>query len=190
MSIASHHLSMPTDKQKNLVLLGEIAGAHGIRGDVLVRSFTALPEAIAGYGELTDAAGSRRFSLSVVRVTDKGIVARINGVADRNGAETLRGTKLYVERARLPAAAETEFYHADLIGLRAVAPDGSELGKVVAVQNFGAGDLIELQPASGSATEFIPFENQWVPHVDLAAGTIVINLPNATDEENADQDGS
>jgi 16S rRNA processing protein RimM len=183
---------MPSDKQKHAVLLGEIAGAHGIRGDVLVRSFTALPEAIASYGELTDAAGLRRFLLAVVRVTGKGIVARINGVADRNGAEALRGTKLYVDRSRLPEAKESEYYHADLIGLRAVAPDGAELGRVVAVQNFGAGDLLEVQPASGSATEFIPFEDQWVPLVDLAAGTIVINRPNDSEDdadEEADREG-
>jgi len=180
---------MPIDKQNNLVLLGEIAGAHGIRGDVLVRSFTALPESIADYGALTDATGSRRFSLAVVRVTDKGIIARIDGIADRNRAENLRGTKLYVERARLPAAAASEYYHADLIGLRAVTSSGAEFGRVVAVQNFGAGDLIEVQPTASSETEFIPFEDHWVPHVDLAGGTIVINRPNENEDDDPDRDG-
>jgi 16S rRNA processing protein RimM len=176
---------MSIDKQISLVLLGEIAGAHGIRGDLLVRSFTALPEAIAGYGALTDAAGAKRFLLTVVRVTDKGIVARVNGVADRNDAEALRGTKLYVERTRLPDGAESEYYYADLIGLHAIAPDGADLGRVVAVQNFGAGDLIEVQPAIGSETVFIPFEDRWVPHVNLAGGTIVINRPIEKDDDEA-----
>jgi 16S rRNA processing protein RimM len=181
---------MPIDKRQRRVLLGEITGAHGIRGDVLVRSFTAAPETIASYGPLTDATGAKQFSLGVIRVTSKGIVARIGGVSDRTTAETLRGTKLYIERERLPEAAASEYYHADLIGLRAIAPDGTDLGEIVAVQNFGAGDLVELKPACGSSTEFIPFEDQWVPHVDLAAGTIVINRPpeDEDDESHDDRD--
>ena len=175
------------DKRQRRVLLGEISGAHGIRGDVLVRSFTAAPETIASYGPLTDATGAKQFSLGLIRVTSNGIVARIGGVSDRTTAETLRGTKLYIDRERLPEAAASEHYHADLIGLRAIAPDGTELGEIVAVQNFGAGDLVELKPASGSSTEFIPFEDQWVPHVDLAAGTIVINRPpEGEDDESRD----
>jgi 16S rRNA processing protein RimM len=189
VSVARHHLRM-NDKRQRRVLLGEISGAHGIRGDVLVRSFTAAPETIASYGPLTDATGAKQFSLGLIRVTSKGIVARIGGVSDRTTAETLRGTKLYIDRERLPEAAVSEYYHADLIGLRAMSPDGTELGEIVAVQNFGAGDLVELKPASGSSTEFIPFEDRWVPHVDLAAGTIVINRPpeGEEDESHDDQD--
>lgn len=167
------------------ILVGEITGAHGIRGDVLVRSYTATPDAIAGYGPLSDASGKKSYSLRVVRVTDKGIVARVAGVEDRNGAEPLRGTKLYIERSKLPATGETEFYHADLIGLRAIAADGSALGKIVAVQNFGAGDLLELKPLEGE-TEFIPFEDRWVPSIDLDAGTLVINRPIVTADDEAD----
>ena len=148
------------------------------------------PRSIATYGPLTDASGAKRFSLRVVRVTNKGIVARLAGINDRTSAEALRGTKLHIERARLPEAAATEYYHADLIGLRAIASDGTELGEIVAVQNFGAGDLIELQPPSGAATEFIPFEDRWVPHVDLAAGTIVVNRPQESDDEGPDSDES
>jgi 16S rRNA processing protein RimM len=169
------------------IFVGEITGAHGIRGDVLVRSYTATPEAIAGYGPLTDSSGSKSFSLRVVRVTDKGIVARVAGVENRNAAEPLRGTKLYIDRSKLPPASGAEFYHADLIGLTAIAGDGSALGKIVSVQNFGAGDLIELKPIEGE-TEFIPFEDRWVPRVDLDAGHIVINRPVATADDDAPSD--
>ena len=167
------------------ILVGEITGAHGIRGDVLVRSYTETPDAIAAYGPLTDVSGKKSYSLSVVRVTSKGIVARVAGVNDRNGAEPLRGTKLYIERSKLPATSETEFYHADLIGLRAVTADGSALGKIVSVQNFGAGDLLELKPPEGE-TEFIPFEARWVPSVDLDAGMLIINRPAVTVDDDDD----
>jgi 16S rRNA processing protein RimM len=178
---------MPTEKKSpseksRRILIGEITGAHGIRGDLLVRSYTDVPEAIAGYGPLTDASGRKSFSLRVVRVTSKGIVARIGGIEDRNAAEPLRGTKLYVDRSKLPETQEAEFYHADLVGLRAVAPDGKELGKIVSVQNFGAGDLLELEFLEG-ATEFIPFENRWVPTVDLAAGLLVIDRPSLSSDD-------
>lgn len=169
------------------ILVGEITGAHGIRGDVLVRSYTETPDAVAAYGPLTDASGKKSYSLRIVRVTSKGIVARVAGVEDRNGAEPLRGTKLYIERSKLPATGETEFYHADLIGLRAVAADGSALGKIVSVQNFGAGDLLELKPLEGE-TEFIPFENRWVPSVDLDAGIVVINRPAVTVDDDTEED--
>ena len=168
---------MPTAKSQPRVLLGEITGAHGIRGEVILRSFTAEPGAIASYGPLTDATGARPFLIHVVRVTSRGVIARIEGIGDRTSAERVKGAKLYIERQRLPRTDASEFYHADLIGLKAVAPDGGDLGEIVGVQNFGAGDLIELKPFSGAPTEFIPFESQWVPDVDLAAGRIVVVRP-------------
>jgi 16S rRNA processing protein RimM len=166
----------PHEKPRR-ILVGEITGAHGIRGDVLVRTYTETPGAITTYGPLTDADGRKSFTLRIVRITSKGVVARVGGIEDRNGAEPLRGTKLYVDRAALPATSETEFYHADLIGLRAVAVDGAALGEIVSVQNFGAGDLLELRLLDGTGTEFIPFENRWVPSVDLGAGVLVISRP-------------
>jgi 16S rRNA processing protein RimM len=159
------------------VLLGSFANAHGIRGEVQVRTFTGAPEAIASYGPLSDKSGTRIFKLKVVRVTDKGIIARVEGVADRNAAEALKGIELYVERAKLPAASEGEYYHADLIGLRAVSPDGEEIGKIIAVANFGAGDLLEIQIMGGTATEFVPFSDACVPSVDVAAGVAVVAMP-------------
>jgi 16S rRNA processing protein RimM len=178
----------PTPDQRR-ILVGEITGAHGIRGDVLVRAYTAAPAGVAGYGPLTDQSGRRTFSLRVVRVTDKGIVARVDGVADRNAAEPLRGTKLYIDRDKLPATDEAEFYHADLIGLRAVTIDRQPIGEIVSVQNFGAGDLLELKPTDGSESRFIPFENRWVPDVDLASGVAVIVEP-VTTTDMSDEDES
>ncbi|RUP00222.1 ribosome maturation factor RimM [Hyphomicrobium sp.] len=173
---------MSTENKPRRILVGEFAGAHGIRGDVLVRSYTETPDAIASYGPLTDASGQKSFTLRVVRVTSKGIVARVAGITDRNGAEPLRGTKLYVDRAKLPSTGAAEFYYADLIGLRAIAEDGSPIGEIVSVQNFGAGDLLELKPLEGE-TEFIPFENRWVPTVDLDQRQVVIVRPKAAEED-------
>jgi 16S rRNA processing protein RimM len=169
------------------ILLGRIVAAHGVRGEVLVRSYADAPEAIGAYGPLSAAAGGRKFELRVLRVTAKGVVARIAGIADRNAAEALAGTDLYVDRAQLPVAGEGEFYYADLIGLAAVAPDGSEVGRVVAVHNFGAGDLIEIALAASRQTEHIPFNDRFVPEVDLAAGKIVVSLPEPSDEDEPPQ---
>ena len=121
------------------VLLGHISAAHGLRGEVLVKTYTGEPRDIAAYGPLTDETGAHRLELKVVRVTDKGVIARVAGVGDRTAAERIKGVKLYVGRDRLPVAAEGEYYHADLIGLDAVSEAGERIGHVVAVQNFGAG---------------------------------------------------
>ena len=165
------------------VLLGSFANAQGIRGEVQVRTFTGMPESIASYGPLSDKTGARTFKLKVVRVTDKGIIARVDGVSDRNAAEALKGIELYVERAKLPAADEGEYYHADLIGLRAVSPECEEIGKIIAVANFGAGDLLEVQLAGGTATEYVPFTDACVPHVDIAAGVATIVMPEMVEGE-------
>ena len=163
--------------EKNRVLIGRIGAPHGVRGEVLIQSYAEDPQAIASYGPLLSEDGTRRIELKVVRVTSKGIVARISGIGDRNGVEALKGLALYVERSRLPAAAEGEFYRADLIGLRAVAPDGSALGTIVAVDNYGAGDILELRIEGEPETELIPFADAYVPAVDIAAGTVTVVLP-------------
>ena len=165
------------------VLLGRIAAAHGVRGDVLIKSFTAEPAAIASYGPLEDADRHRRFDVRVVRVTPKGVVARIAGIADRNAAEALKGVDLYVPRERLPEAEQDAYYHADLIGLAAYAEDGSLLGHVVAVADYGAGDLLEIRLQPSGRTELVPFTSAFVPEVDLARGRIVVRLPAAIEEE-------
>lgn len=162
------------------ICLGAIAGAHGVRGLVKVKCFTAVPENIAAYGPLADEGGTRRFRLRVVRKVKDGVLAAIEGIADRNAAEALRGTRLYIERAALPAPADDEFYQVDLIGLRAERSDGGMFGSVVALHDFGAGDLLEIRPADGGATVMLPFTREVVPLVDLAGGRIVVVPPAET----------
>jgi 16S rRNA processing protein RimM len=158
------------------ILLGRIAAAHGVRGKVLIHAFTGRPEDIAAYGPLDDGTG-RTFKLKVVRVTPKGgVVAAIAGVGDRNGAEALKGAPLYVDRDRLPAPAEGQFYHADLIGLAAVDPEGRPVGEVAAVHNHGAGDILEVRLATTGRTELVAFTDAFVPEVDLAARRVVVRL--------------
>ena len=126
-------------------------------------------------------AARRSFEIAIVRATPKGVVARLAGVADRNAAEALKGVELYVDRDRLPAAAEGEFYHADLIGLAAVDPAGKAIGEIVAVQNYGAGDLLEIRLAGSAKTELIPFTETAVPQIDIAARRAVVVMPTTTD---------
>lgn len=158
------------------LLLGHISAAHGIRGDVLIKTHTGAPEAIGGYGPLFDESGGRSIVLERVRVTPKGVVAHIAGVGDRNAAEALKGTRLYVPRERLPPAEEGEFYHVDLIGLQAVDRTGAAIGTVVAVENFGAGDLVEIRLTGSGRTVLIPFTDARVPEVDLVARRLVIDV--------------
>jgi 16S rRNA processing protein RimM len=163
------------------ILLGRIAAAHGIRGEVLIKTFTERPEDIAAYGPLDDGAG-RTLVIETTRVTQKGVVARIAGVGDRNAAEALKGAALYVNRERLPAPAEGEFYHADLIGLAAVDPEGRPVGEVVAVYNHGAGDLLEVRLAESGRTELVAFTDTFVPEVDVAGRRVVVRLAAGSDE--------
>jgi 16S rRNA processing protein RimM len=171
------------------VLLGRIAGAHGIRGEVLIKTHTERPESIAAYGPLSDESGARSFLISRARATAKGVIARIDGVGDRNAAEALKGMELFVDRERLPAPADDEFYFADLVGLAAVSPDGAPIGTIVSVQNYGAGDLLEIKLDGQRSTELVPFADAFVPSVDLAAGRVVVRMPQGsedTDEAAAD----
>ena len=165
------------------ILLGRIVGAHGIRGEVLVKSFTGEPDAIGAYGPLSNEAGTRSFSLRVVRVTAKGVIARLDGIGDRTAAEALKGIDLYVSRDRLPPPSEGEFYHEDLIGLAAVDPGGQLIGTVVAVTNYGAGDLLEIRLHGLSRTALVPFQDAFVPSVDIAAGRLTVVLASAADDD-------
>ncbi len=158
------------------VLMGRIAGAHGLRGELLVRTFTETPDGIAAYGALCDREGTRHFRLTVVRETAKGVIARVAGVSDRTAAEALRGTELYVPRARLPAPDAGSYYYEDLAGLAAVAPDGQRLGRIVGVANYGAGDLLEVRLEGRKATELVPFADPFVPEVDVVGGRVVIDM--------------
>lgn len=170
------------------ILLGEITGAHGIRGEVLVRAYTGDPEAIADYGPLTDAAGAAPLTLKVLRLTPKGaVIARVKGIADRNGAEALKGRKLFVARGAMPEPDDADdFYYADLIGLAAVDVDGRALGEVVAVHNYGASDLLEIRLSGTKKTELIPFTKAVVPVIDLHGRRVTVVRPDEVEGEPRD----
>jgi 16S rRNA processing protein RimM len=155
------------------VCLGEITGPHGVRGEVRIRSFAARPEDVAAYGPLADEAGARNFEIKITGMARGAVLARIAGVADRSAAEALRGTRLYVARDKLPQPEAGEFYRADLVGLVAARADGTPVGRVVAVENFGASDVLEIAPDEGDAF-FLPFTADAVPDVDMAVGRVTI----------------
>jgi 16S rRNA processing protein RimM len=161
---------------KGRVCVGMITGAHGVRGLVKVRAFTADPAGIAAYGPVTDDRG-RAHALEVLSpLKGDGWIARLPGIADREAAAALAGVRLWVDREALPQAGEEEFYHADLIGLCAILADGRPLGRVRAVHDFGAGDVLEIA-REGSASVMVPFTRAAVPEVDLAAGRLVVEPP-------------
>jgi 16S rRNA processing protein RimM len=158
------------------VMVGVVVGAHGVRGAVRVKPFTAEPASVAAYGPVEDETGTRRFELRLVGEGKGVVIATLKGVEDRNAAEALKGLRLYVARTALPAPAEEEFYHADLIGLDAVTRAGTALGRVRAVHDFGAGASLELDLVAGG-TFLLPFTKEAVPQVDLAGGRLVVDPP-------------
>ena len=160
------------------VLLGRITGVHGLKGEVKIAAYTGEPEDIAAYGPLATAEG-RYFHISAIRSVKGGtVIAVLRGVSNRDEAEKLKGTELYVSRAALPPPEEEdEYYHSDLIGLNAVSPDGETIGKIIAVHNFGAGDLLEVRFEDERQAQLIPFESTHVPRVDLTAREVVVLRP-------------
>lgn len=172
-----------------LILLGEIGSAHGIRGEVAIRTFTEDPADIAAYGALSDKTGNRTFVIASVRVTSKAVIAKIKGIDDRTAAEKLRNIKLYIKRACLPEPEAGAFYYEDLTGLKALDTTGAELGTVAGVVNFGAGDLLEVSRPGERETLLVPFTLDAVPKVDLASGTVSVVPPaftDATEKQSAD----
>ncbi|MHA7885766.1 ribosome maturation factor RimM [Roseicyclus sp.] len=159
------------------VCVGTVAGAFGVRGEVRLKSFCAEPTDIAAYGPLTTEDGSRSFEITLTRPVKSGFAARISGVPTKEAADALRGTRLYAPRAALPSLPDDEFYHADLIGLTALDTGGATLGKVAAVLNHGAGDLLELRGAGLKGSVLVPFTRAAVPTVDLATGRVIIDPP-------------
>ena len=163
-----------------LILVGRIAGAFGVRGEVRVTSFTADPMTLAAYRDLRRADGSPAPALSSARPMKGGLAARVAGVETREQAEALKGLKLHVLRDALPPPEEDEFYLADLVGLEVLAPDGRRLGKVRAVEDFGAGDLLEIKP-DGAPSFWLPFTREAVPEVDIAGGRLLAVPPAETE---------
>ena len=162
------------------VCVAQIGAAHGVRGEVRLRSFTQDPEAFTSYGPLESEDGARRFTIEALRPAKDHFVARFTGVNDREAAEKLTNLRLYVSRATLPPAGEGEFYHADLVGLAALTPDGTPLGKVTAVHNFGAGDIVEIKREDAEPL-LVPFTDTAVPTIDIKAGRMVVNPPAETE---------
>jgi 16S rRNA processing protein RimM len=158
------------------ICIARIGAAHGVRGAVKLWTFTEDPFAVKAYGPLLTKDGARSFEIATAREAKGHLVATLKGVATREDAERLNGIELYIAREKLPATDENEYYHADLIGLAAVNAADEPLGRVLAIHNFGAGDIIEIAPPSGS-TMLLPFTNAVVPTVDLANGRVVIELP-------------
>ncbi|MFI4987202.1 MAG: ribosome maturation factor RimM [Alphaproteobacteria bacterium] len=161
---------------KHMVCLGRIAGAHGVRGAVRVESFTARAGDVTAYGPLSDETGRRTFALAIVGEARGMLLARIDGIADRDAAEALAGTRLHVARTALPEPAAEEFYHSDLIGLACERPDGSPYGVVKALYDFGAGDVLEVE-RPGGVRVMLPFSSTVVPLIDVAAGRLVVEPP-------------
>ena len=174
---------MTDDRQKTRVCVARIGAAHGLRGEVRLNAFTADLLAVTRYGPLQAEDGKRAFEIDSWRHGKGFLVVRFKGIADRNAAERLCNLDLYVARERLPPPEAGEFYHADLIGLRAVTAGGSDIGTVVAVQNFGAGDLLEIAPSAGGTTLLLPFTAAIVPKVDIAGGSVTVLPPRETDGE-------
>lgn len=164
-------------KSSDLLLMAEVAGAQGIRGAVKLKAFGDDPEALADYPPLSDEKGEKTYKVTHVVPHGSIWVAEIEGIEDRTAAEKLFGLKLYLSRAALPKIRKKDtYYHADLIGLRALLKDGTPLGTVIAVANFGAGDLLDIKPAKGNSF-YLPFTNAAVPEVDIAAGTLTVDPP-------------
>lgn len=164
----------PKDDQR--ICLGAVAGVHGVKGLVRLKSFTLDPKDIASYGPLEDERGSRRFEIAVMGASRGALIARIQGVEDRDAAERLKGEKLYVKRSRLPPTDPGEFYQHDLIGLEARLEDGSRLGRVEAVFDFGGGTNLEIARPDGGSV-MVPFTRRTVPEVDLSGGLLTVAPP-------------
>lgn len=164
-----------------LICIGAFAGAFGVTGEVRIKSFCTEPADIVGYGPLMSEDGSRTFKVTLTRPVAGGLGARVAGVTTREAAEALRGTSLFVPRDRLPSLPDDEFYHADLIGLEAFDTGGALVGKVIAVHNHGAGDILELSLASHKSALLLPFTKAIVPTVDLSVRRLIVDLPDDTE---------
>ena len=159
------------------VCVGAIAGSFGVKGEVRLKSFCAEPDAIATYGPLTSEDGATSWDLRITRPVKNGFAARLSGVGTKDAADALRGMRLYAPREKLPELVDDEYYYTDLIGLTVLDTGGTELGRVKAVLNHGAGDLLEISGKSLKQPVLLPFTQAAVPTVDIAASRIIADPP-------------
>lgn len=160
-----------------LICVGAFAGAHGVRGDVRLKSFCAVPEDIEKYGPFSTEDGKQSFELKLTKAIKNGFAARVKGITQREAAEALKGTRIFVPRERLPDLPDDEFYHSDLIGLTVVDTGGAPLGRVTAVHDHGAGDLLEVAGPRSKSPVLLPFTRDAVPTIDLASGRVIADPP-------------
>jgi 16S rRNA processing protein RimM len=160
------------------VRVAKIGAAHGLRGEVRLFVDADDPLAVKKLGALEDESGARQFKIASLREAKDHLLVRFDGVGDRTAAELLTNMELFVPRDRLPKQKdENSFYQIDLVGLRVETTNGEALGAIVAVQNFGAGDLLEIAPAKGGHTFYLPFADPFVPVIDIEGGKVVVELP-------------
>lgn len=184
--------------EQDRVCIGAIAGARGLKGEVRIKSFTANPDDVAAYGPVSTDDGATSYRINVTAHAKGLVIARLDGIADRDAAEALKGARLYVPKDVLPATGDGDYYHADLVGLRAETEDGEPLGTVKAVHNFGAGDILEIAGGGGEDKDglMVTFTADTVPVVDLEKGRIVVRpppvleAPGEDDGENGDSTGA
>ena len=169
---------LPSGAREERVIVAKIGAPHGVRGEVKLWPFTQDPMAVAQYGPLETKDGARRFEIETVRAAGNHLVARLKGVGDRDAAQALTNTELYISRDRLPAIDQGDtYYHSDLIGLDAVSVDGAQIGTIHAVHDFGAGCVLEITPLGSGDTLMLPFTDATVPEIDLAAKQVVVVPP-------------
>ena len=165
-----------------LVLVARVSGAFGVRGEVRIRTYTDSPLAVLNFRNLKQANGQAGLTLVSGRSFKEGLIARAKEIATKEEADAMRGLLLHVAREALPQPQEDEYYLTDLIGMAAVTPEGQVLGRIKAVQDFGAGDILEIDPGRGAATWYLPFTREAAPEVDIAGGKVVVVRPPETSE--------
>ena len=168
---------MSTPDPNEMLCVGAIAGAFGVKGETRLKSFCADPEAIADYAPLTDETGKKTFTVKILRPVKGGFAAMLGGISTREQAEKLRGLRLFAPRHRMPDLLDDEFYHSDLIGIDVYDTGGEKLGEVTTVADYGGGDFIEVKLLEKGKLLLVPFTQENVPTVDLTAGRLVIDPP-------------
>lgn len=161
---------MPSEK---LIKVAVIMGAHGIKGEVKLHSFVENPDFFEPISSLLDSAGKKHFPIKITGKVKNAIIAKIDGVSDRNAAELLKGTELFTSASTLPTPDDGEFYHSQLIGLEARLTNNEKIGSITAIHNYGAGDIIEITMISGEV-EMLPLAEPWVGEINIAEGFIIV----------------